>query len=139
MMKLLGYATPELVPAQENTTGNVDMPTTSNPPTTTSPVSHQCRHLEPLPPTDYGWISTSSFQTIPPDAFAAGEEKQDGGETGHLTYLARGHFCGSLIPGKAVPGHSAAYIAVGTREMPVFEYEVRFGNLCLSCLEIDTR
>lgn len=68
------------------------------------------------------WVP-ASYGEIPVGALISGIENK-GQDNEKKVYVARAVFNTSLIPGKVVTGHLAAYVGYGPWEMSLFNYEV---------------
>ncbi|CAD7078239.1 unnamed protein product [Hermetia illucens] len=66
----------------------------------------------------FAWIPSSHGQ-VPPNAVSTGITK-----TGEPLYVGRGHYQGSLTPGKIHPSHHCLYIPYGGAEISLQNYEV---------------
>lgn len=66
----------------------------------------------------YGWVPDSNG-SVPPGAIVCGRTSD-----GEPLYIGRGHWCGSLTPGKIHPSHGCLYIPFGGQEVRIHDYEV---------------
>ena len=81
-------------------------------------LEHTKYDFELLAGYGYGWVPDSNG-CVPPGAVICGHTS--GGEP---LYIGRGHWCGSLTPGKIHPSHGCLYIPFGGQEVRIHDYEV---------------
>ncbi|KAM7342289.1 uncharacterized protein ACRADG_009754 [Cochliomyia hominivorax] len=66
----------------------------------------------------YGWVPDSNG-SVPAGAVVCGRTSE-----GEPLYIGRGHWSGSLTPGKIHPSHGCLYIPFGGQEIRIHDYEV---------------
>lgn len=74
--------------------------------------------FEVLVGSNYSWTSAEGG-AVPEKAVSCGATPD-----GEMLYIGRGHWCGSLMPGKVHPSHGCLYVPFGGQEISIHSYEV---------------
>jgi len=81
-------------------------------------AEHLKHDFELLAGYGYGWVPDANGR-VPPGAVICGRTSD-----GEPLYIGRGHYAGSMTPGKIHPSHGCLYIPFGGQEVRLNDYEV---------------